>query len=117
MYALNQALYSYQHTDTIVDYKTDRSYELDAQVQEQDGDQEEYLSPDGTAYFCLDQQGTAYVLDVESGTCTWKINPGKLKGYDGGAFQYIAPISDSRAVAVSQEEILFFGLEKEESCK
>lgn len=112
MYALNQALYSYQHTDTIVDYKTDRSYELDAQVQAQDGDQEEYLSPDGTAYFCLDQQGTAYVLDVESGTCTWKINPGKLKGYDGGAFQYIAPISDSRAVAVSQEEILFLDWKK-----
>ena len=112
MYALNQALYSYQHTDTIVDYKTDRSYELDAQVQAQDGDQEDYLSPDGTAYFCLDQQGTAYVLDVESGTCTWKINPGKLKGYDGGAFQYIAPISDSRAVAVSQEEILFLDWKK-----
>lgn len=112
MYALNQALYSYQHTDTIVDYKTDRSYELDAQVQAQDGEQEAYLSPDGTAYFCLDQQGTAYVLDVESGTCTWKINPGRLKGYDGGAFQYIAPISDSQAVAVSQEEILILDWKK-----
>ena len=112
MYALNQALYSYQHTDTIVDYKTDRSYELDAQVQAQDGNQEDYLSPDGTTYFCLDQQGTAYVLDVESGTCAWKINPGKLKGYDGGAFQYVAPVSDSRAVAVSQEEILILDWKK-----
>ena len=112
MYALNQALYSYQHTDTIVDYKTDRSYELDAQVQAQDGDQEDYLSPDGTAYFCLDQQGTAYVLDVEDGTCAWKINPGKLKGYDGGAFQYIAPISDSQAVAVSDEQILILDWKK-----
>lgn len=112
MYALNQALYSYQHTDTIEDYKTDRSYELDAQVQEQDGDQEEYLSPDGTAYFCLDQQGTAYVLDVESGTCTWKINPGKLKGYDGGAFQYIAPISNNQMVAVSDEQILILDWKK-----
>ncbi len=112
MYALNQALYSYQHTDTIVDYKTDRSYELDAQVQAQDGDQEDYLSPDGTAYFCLDQQGTAYVLDVESGTCTWKINPGKLKGYDGGALQYIAPVSDSQAVAVSDEQILILDWKK-----
>lgn len=112
MYALNQALYSYQHTDTIVDYKTDRSYELDAQVRAQDGDQEEYLSPDGTAYFCLDQQGTAYVLDVESGTCTWKINPGKLKGYDGGAFQYIAPISNNQMVAVSDEQILILDWKK-----
>lgn len=112
MYALNQALYSYQHTDTIVDYKTDRSYELDAQVRAQDGDQQEYLSPDGTAYFCLDQQGTAYVLDVESGTCTWKINPGKLKGYDGGAFQYIAPISNNQMVAVSDEQILILDWKK-----
>ena len=112
MYALNQALYSYQHTDTIVDYKTDRSYELDAQVRAQDGNQEEYLSPDGTVYCCLDQLGTAYVLDVESGTCTWKINPGKLKGYDGGAFQYIAPISDSQAVAVSDEQILILDWKK-----
>lgn len=112
MYALNQALYSYQHTDTIIDYKTDRSYELDAQVRAQDGDQQEYLSPDGTAYFCLDQQGTAYVLDVESGTCTWKINPGKLKGYDGGAFQYIAPISNNQMVAVSDEQILILDWKK-----
>ena len=112
MYALNQALYSYQHTDTIVDYKTDRSYELDAQVRAQDGDQQEYLSPDGTAYFCLDQLGTAYVLDVESGTCTWKINPGKLKGYDGGAFQYIAPISNNQMVAVSDEQILILDWKK-----
>lgn len=112
MYALNQALYSYQHTDIIIDYKTDRSYELDAQVRAQDGDQQEYLSPDGTAYFCLDQQGTAYVLDVESGTCTWKINPGKLKGYDGGAFQYIAPISNNQMVAVSDEQILILDWKK-----
>ena len=112
MYALNQALYSYQHTDTIVDYKTDRSYELDARVRAQDGNQEEYLSPDGTVYCCLDQLGTAYVLDVESGTCTWKINPGKLKGYDGGVFQYIAPISDSQAVAVSDEQILILDWKK-----
>lgn len=112
MYALNQALYSYQHTDTIIDYKTDRSYELDAQVRAQDGDQQEYLSPDGTVYCCLDQQGTAYVLDVESGTCTWKINPGKLKGYDGGAFQYIAPISNNQMVAVSDEQILILDWKK-----
>ena len=112
MYALNQALYSYQHTDTFMDYKTEGAYELDARVQAQDGNQEEYLSPDGTVYCCLDQLGTAYVLDVESGTCTWKINPGKLKGYDGGAFQYLAPVSDSRAVAVAQEEILLLDWKK-----
>lgn len=104
MYALNQALYAYRH-DGMMSYQPDKSYELSGKVQIDTNRQSEILSQDGSAMFCMDTLGNAYVMDVNDGSCMWKIEPNKLEDYADGEFKWIAPMSDSQAVLVSQNEI------------
>lgn len=104
MYALNNALYSYNNT-LMIDFKADKSYEMEGQTVNLMRDKSQMLSPEGTAYFCLDQMGNAYILDMESGDCIWKIRPEDLEDYDDGEFVWFAPMSEKEAVLVSKHEI------------
>lgn len=104
MYALNNALYTYRNTNRI-DFKPDSAYELEGQTVVSTKDREQMLSPEETAYFCMDQLGNAYILDLESGECIWKIRPEDLEDYDDGEFQGVIPVSEEEAVLVSEHEI------------
>lgn len=112
MYALNEALYSYRNDDNM-SYQPDKSYELSGKVQIDTKRQSELLSPDGSAMFCMDTLGNAYVMDVDAGTCIWKIEPNKLKDYSDGKFYWIAPMSDTQGVLVSQNEIRILDWKKQ----
>ena len=63
MYALNNALYSYQYTNT-ADLSPDQIMETEYGTGKQGG-----LSPDENYYLAIDEGGEAYVFDVESGKC------------------------------------------------
>ena len=47
------------------------------------------LSEDGQTYFCVDQLGNAYVLNVEDGSCIWKIAPGEWETKETNGFRKI----------------------------
>ena len=89
----------------MIDFKADKSYEMEGQTVNLMRDKSQMLSPEGTAYFCLDQMGNAYILDMESGDCIWKIRPEDLEDYDDGEFVWFAPMSEKEAVLVSKHEI------------
>jgi len=103
MYALNRALYSYHNTDQI-SFVADTAYELDGQTTLQE---KGMLSPEETAYFCRDQLGNAYILSTESGECIWKICPKDIPNLEDGKFIWFAPLSEERAVLLSDHSIIY----------
>ena len=97
MYALNNALYSYDRTNQIC-YRPARTTELDGQTDAGaiwDGSR---LSPGEDGYFCVDRLGSAYVLDPADGTCIWKISPGDIEGLEAAKFEDFFPAAEDTAV-------------------
>ena len=76
MYALNEALHSYEHEEHL-NYKPLYKYEMSGNTYSSQSQSSGMLSEDGQTYFCVDQLGNAYVLNVEDGSCIWKIAPGE----------------------------------------
>ena len=106
MYALNNALYSY-NTGGRIDFKAEDSFELTGKTTSGSADKNGTLSPDETGFFCVDQQGYAYILDPEDGQCKWEIAPGDLEGTEYSGFLYFYPISEDKAVLITAYEIIY----------
>lgn len=104
MYALNNALYSY-HASNRRQLLAESSFELDAQTIESTYGSAEAISEEGTELFCLDELGNAYVVDLESGKCIWKVIPQDLEDYDDGSFLWFGAASNGRAVLISEHEV------------
>lgn len=106
MYALNNALYSY-NTGARIDFKAENSFELTGKTRSGSANENGTLSPDETGYFCVDQQGNAYILDPEDGQCMWKIAPGDLEGAKYSGSLYFYPASEDKAVLITACDIIY----------
>ncbi len=113
MYALNNALYSYDAAGKIC-FRPETSFELEGQVLYGIHNSGK-LSPEETGYFCVDDLGNAYVLDPQSGACIWEIPPGSmdLGGTDSGSFLYFSPVSEEHAVLVGEHAIIYADWKKQ----
>ncbi len=109
MYALNNALYSYQNTDTI-NFLPDRMVLLDGQSTESGT-----FSSLGNLYFCLDQTGHAYVLDAQTGDCIQKIAAAELPEMTNSTFTSFRQISDTQLVLFSKNHIINVKSEEDNS--
>lgn len=69
-----KALHSYEHEEHL-NYKPLYKYEMSGNTYSSQSQSSGMLSEDGQTYFCVDQLGNAYVLNVEDGSCIWKIAP------------------------------------------
>ena len=68
--ALNDALYSYQYVKPDgMTFSADRTLNLDAKVYAA-----EELNSDGTLYLTIDESGTVYVWNIDTGECIQKLN-------------------------------------------
>lgn len=105
IYALNNALYSYRYTNHFT-FEKSAYCEMDGQTAEAEDNTntEQKLSPGGAYYLCLDDDGTAYVLDGETGSCQWKIRPEDLdqKAASYDEFCWSSPIDDQKAYLLSE---------------
>lgn len=72
IYALNKALYTYQHSSNYI-YKPEKMKTMDGAVTEVNG-----FSPDGNLFFALDSFGQAYFYDTATEKVVWKINAEKV---------------------------------------
>lgn len=92
-YALNNALYSYQYT-----YTPDLSPDQIMETEFGTGKQGE-LSPDEDYYLAIDEGGQAYVFDVESGNCVWKMEAQEKGDIKNGCFvtyNRVAMVTESK---------------------
>lgn len=94
MYALNNALYSYQYTNT-ADLSPDQIMETEYGTGEQGG-----LSPDENYYLAIDEGGEAYVFDVESGKCLWKTEPQEKDVVKNGCF-----VTENRIAMATESKV------------
>lgn len=106
MYALNNALHSY-NTGAWLDFKAENSFELTGKTKSDSVGGNGFLSSDESGYFCVDQQGNAYILDPETGDCIWKISPGDLEGAEESGFLYFSPVSEDKAVLITDYDIIY----------
>lgn len=72
IYALNKALYTYQHSSNYI-YKPEKMKTMDGVVTDVNG-----FSPDGSLFFALDSFGQAYFYDTDTEKVVWKINAKKV---------------------------------------
>ena len=72
IYALNKALYTYQHSSNYI-YKPEKMKTTDGAVTEVNG-----FSSDGSLFFALDSFGQAYFYDTDTEKVVWKINAEKV---------------------------------------
>lgn len=72
IYALNKALYTYQHSSNYI-YKPEKMKTMDGAVTEVNG-----FSSDGSLFFALDSFGQAYFYDTDTEKVVWKINAEKV---------------------------------------
>lgn len=106
IYALNNALYSYDRTNKIY-YRPSGSVELEGQVDRGSGWNGNRLSPEETGYFCVDQTGRAYVLNPADGTCIWQISPAEIEGLEEDKFEDFFPVSEKNAVLLCGQSIVY----------
>lgn len=106
IYALNNALYSY-NTGTQIDFKAEHSFELMGKTKNTDTIENGFLSPQGDAYFYVDQAGNAYILDPKEGECIWQICPGDLESAADSRCIYFYPVSQDRAVLITSDAIIY----------
>lgn len=106
MYALNNALYSYDKTNKIR-YRPAYSTKLDGQIMGSYGADCSRLSPEETGYFCVDLLGNAYVLNPSDGECIWRISPEEIEGLEDDGFSDFLPVSEETAVLISSKSIVY----------
>lgn len=94
MYALNNALYSYQYTYTI-DLSPDQSMETEYAT----GKQGE-LSPEEDYYLAIDEGGQAYVFDMESGKCVWQTESQEKGAVRKGCF-----VTENRVAMATESKV------------
>lgn len=111
MYALNNALHSYAVKGR-VNFRAENSFELEGKTRSAFGGNG-LLSPGEAGYFCVDQQGNAYILDTKEGDCIWKISPGDLEGVEKSDFQYFYPVSEDKAVLTTSRDIIYIDWPKQ----
>ena len=112
MYALNNALYSYDNNNKIK-FRPAYSAELDGETSGM------YfagrLNSEETGYFCVDMLGNAYVINPENGECIWKISPGDIQDLEENAgFNSFIPVSEETAAAVSGRSIVYVNWQEKE---
>ena len=113
MYALNEALHSYEH-DEHLNYKPLYKYEMSGNTYSSQSQSSGMLSEDGQTYFCVDQLGNAYVLNVEDGSCIWKIAPGEWETKETNGFRKILPVKDEKAVLITKKGIFYIDWKKQQ---
>ena len=106
MYALNNALYSYDRTNQIK-YRPAHSVELKGQNMGTYFADYNRLSPEETGYFCVDLLGNAYVLDPADGECIWQISAEEIEGLEEDGFNDFLPVSEETAVLISDRSIVY----------
>ena len=106
MYALNNALYSYDKTNKIR-YRPVYSTKLDGQTMENYGADCSRLSPEETGYFCVDLLGNAYILNPADGECIWRIRPEEIEEMEDDEFSDFLPVSEETAVLISERSIVY----------
>ena len=104
MYALNNALYTYDHSNTI-SFKPDTAYRMEGQAVYLEQDTI-CLNEEETGCFCTDQLGNAYVLNPENGECLWKITQQDISEAEGEPFTRFIPASGTKAVLLTESQIL-----------
>lgn len=113
MYALNEALHSYEHEEHL-NYKPLYKYEMSGNTYSSQSQSSGMLSEDGQTYFCVDQLGNAYVLNVEDGSCIWKIAPGEWETKETNGFRKILPVKDEKAVLITKKGIFYIDWKKQQ---
>ncbi|CVI70835.1 hypothetical protein BN3660_02040 [Eubacteriaceae bacterium CHKCI004] len=113
MYALNNALYSYDRSNEIK-YRPAYSVELDGHNGYNYNTNNNRLSPEETGYFCVDALGNAYILNPLNGECIWKIFAGEIEGLEEEAFRDFLPISEKTAVLISPHSIVYVNWQAKE---
>lgn len=106
MYALNNALYSYDRTNKIY-YRPAGSVELAGQVDSGSAWQGNRLNSEENAYFCVDHIGNAYVLNPADGTCIWQIRPGDIEKIEAEKFEDFFPVSEETAVLICGQSVVY----------
>lgn len=112
MYALNNALYSYDNSNKI-QFRPAYCAELDGQIK--DTYFTGKLNSEATGYFCVDRLGNAYVIDPENGEYIWKISPEDIDDLEENAgFNLFVPVSQETAAAVSDHGIVYVNWKEKE---
>lgn len=113
MYALNNALYSYDRSNEIK-YRPAYSVELDGHTGYNYNTNSSRLSPEETGYFCVDTLGNAYILNPSNGEYIWKISAKEIEGMEEEAFVDFLPISEETAALISNKFIVYVNWKKKE---
>ena len=113
MYALNNALYSYDRSNEIK-YRPAYSVELDGHNGYNYNTNNNRLSPEETGYFCVDTLGNAYILNPSNGEYIWKISAKEIEGMEEEAFVDFLPISEETAALISNKFIVYVNWKKKE---
>lgn len=111
LYALNNALYSYQQDDKL-NYDIIGNYELKGQIARINYKSSEAFSGDGTKLFCMDDLGNAYIVDLQTGKYIWKFTARDLNRKNAGKLLWFGAASEERAVAVFEREIYILDWKK-----
>ena len=116
MYALNNALYSYDRTNKIK-YRPAHSIELKGQNMGTYFADYNRLSPEETGYFCVDLLGNAYVLDPADGECIWQISTEEIEGLEEDGFNDFLPVSEETSVLISDHSIVYVNWKEQKAIR
>lgn len=109
IYALNKALYTYQHSSNYI-YKPEKMKTMDGAVTEVNG-----FSSDGSLFFALDSFGQAYFYDTDTEKVVWKINAEKVFETTGENFLW-GKFNGNHSIVMATEHY-FVALDvKKQSC-
>lgn len=109
MYALNNALYSYQHS-TNYKYYPDTALKLEGITTKKN-----VLSPDGNIFFSIDSSGKVYFFKVNQTQLIWAAMPEDFK-YGEEGFIWGEFLSDSQILLASENYFYVLDIEKK-SCE